>query len=469
VPKKRRSKLNVDSVASEFVDTKVADPRVASRLMRVAELCSKAPDWSFPDQMQTTADLEAFYRLVGNPNLTSSAIGEAHFEKTAQRASELELVLVPCDETEFVFKGRQNMGYLGPGREGFLLHAALAISPGKARLPLGVVDAVTWKRAGKKTVKHGTAAYHKTKESLVWKETVERVCRRVPDPDRLLFISDREADDFDYLAYMHQHGRRHVTRMAHDRVVIGYEGEPCQTYMSDALSRAPVVFNVEVTVSARKGKAWPDPLKHPPRDKRAATVSVRAARLTLKKSQDMPLHVASGIHSIEINVVRVSELDPPEDQEPIEWVLSTTEPIDTAVDLQRVVEYYRARWVIEEFFRAVKSGCRYEQRQLESYETLTRALMIFLPVAWRLLLLRSAARECPNEPASAVLEPDHVAVLRAHAALAREPTIKEALDAVARLGGHIRQNGLPGWVVLGRGFVKLDQMAFGWALAKASS
>jgi hypothetical protein len=462
---RKRSKLRVESVASEFLDVDVEDPRLASRLMRVAELCSKAPDWSFPEQMQSTADLEAFYRFASNEHIEDTAIARAHFQKTAERMSEHELVLVSCDTTEFHFTGRKNMGYLQQGREGFLLHAALGICPGKARLPLGVIDAHVWKRAKKRTAKPGTVEYHKTKESRRWAESVERIATVVKNPERLVFVADREADAFEYLVHMHERGRRHVTRMGQDRLI---DADEAELRMRHALTRVPEEFSVEVTVSARRGDVRPH-ANHPPRDRRMARVSVGATTLSLKKPRHMPLHRAGGRASLEVNVVRVHELDTPEGQEPIEWILSTSEPIETADDLRRVVEYYRARWVIEEFFRALKSGCRYEARQLETYETLSRALMIFLPIAWRLLLLRSAARESPNDPASSVLTEHHVKVLRAHFGLPQALTVDDALLAVARLGGHIKQNGPPGWIVLGRGFVKLDQMATGWALARAET
>jgi Transposase DNA-binding/Transposase DDE domain len=464
---KKRSKLRVESVASEFLDVGVEDPRLATRLMRLADLCSKAPDWSFPDQMQSTADLEAFYRFASNAHVDDAAIARAHFQKTAERISEHELVLVPCDTTEFNFTGRKNMGYLQEGREGFLLHAALAICPGKARLPLGVIEAHVWKRAKKRTGKPGTVEYHKTKESRRWAESVERIATIVKNPGRLIFIADREADAFEYLVHMHGRGRRHVTRMGRDRLIED-DADEAKPRMSHALTRVPDEFSVEVTVSARKGDVRPH-ANHPPRDRRIARVAVAATTVTIKKPRHTPLHRVDGRASLDVNVVRVHELNPPEGQQPIEWILSTSEPIGTADELQRIVEYYRARWVIEEFFRALKSGCRYEARQLETYETLTRALMIFLPIAWRLILFRSAARDSPNDPASSVLAQHHIDVLKAHFGLPPELTVEDALRGVARLGGHIKQNGPPGWIVLGRGFVKLDQMATGWALARAET
>lgn len=54
--------------------------------------------------------------------------------------------------------------------------------------------------------------------------------------------------------------------------------------------------------------------------------------------------------------------------------------------------------------------------------------------------------------------------------LPRVPTHRQALAAVAQLGGHIRNNGEPGWFVLGRGFDKLLTMfEVAWVAAKESA
>jgi hypothetical protein len=47
------------------------------------------------------------------------------------------------------------------------------------------------------------------------------------------------------------------------------------------------------------------------------------------------------------------------------------------------------------------------------------------------------------------------------------PTAADALLAVARLGGHIANNGAPGWQVLGRGYDSMLLMELGWRAAQA--
>ena len=93
--------------------------------------------------------------------------------------------------------------------------------------------------------------------------------------------------------------------------------------------------------------------------------------------------------------------------------LLTTEPIDTVEQIVRIVDWYRTRWLIEEFFKALKTGCAYEKRQLESLPTLLVALALLAPIAWRLLLLRHLSREPPATAATVALTPRQLQVLRA--------------------------------------------------------
>jgi hypothetical protein len=144
--------------------------------------------------------------------------------------------------------------------------------------------------------------------------------------------------------------------------------------------------------------------------------------------------------------------------------LLTSLPIDTDEAIAFAVDCYRARWMIEEFFKALKTGCQFEKRQLESAHSLLNALAIFAPVAWRLLLLRHLARSDKRAPASSALTLQQLEVLTAVAKkpLPRRPSARDAMLAVATLGGHLKSNGDPGWLVLGRGMHDLLLLELGW-------
>jgi len=153
---------------------------------------------------------------------------------------------------------------------------------------------------------------------------------------------------------------------------------------------------------------------------------------------------------------------------PVEWYLYTTDPIETPEQQLAVVDFYRTRWMIEEYNKAIKSGCSFENRQLQDYESLVNLLAIFLPIACRLLLIRSEAARAPDEPALSVVSQDELDVLRVlgRRKLSSSPTAHEVYFAIAALGGHIKYNGNPGWSSLSAGFETLQTLTAGWSAAK---
>ncbi len=44
--------------------------------------------------------------------------------------------------------------------------------------------------------------------------------------------------------------------------------------------------------------------------------------------------------------------------------------------------------------------------------------------------------------------------------------VKSAMMGIAAMGGHITNNGPPGWIVLGRGYDKLMTLEMAWVAAK---
>jgi hypothetical protein len=296
-----------------------------------------------------------------------------------------------------------------------------------------------------------------------WQQQCARIEELRGDRFEAIHVMDREADIYDLVAWAVQNGARFVIRAAQDRSIVADDA----TRLFDSLGTLAPVATRTIEVSERRAPATPSQRKrHPKRSAHTATLAMAGRRITLRRPQSASAVVPA---TIDVNVVRVWEPSPLPGEPPVEWVLLTTEPVDTEEQLCRVVDWYRARWTIEEFFKALKSGCAIEKRQLESYKALTIALAIFVPIAWRMLLLRSLSRTCPDAPATTVLNDVQVRVLGLK--LRRDPstllTVEQCLYAVARLGGHLKSNGPPGWQTLGRGYEKLLILEEGFRAAMA--
>ena len=185
---------------------------------------------------------------------------------------------------------------------------------------------------------------------------------------------------------------------------------------------AQATSTVEITAS-QKRKA------------RTANVSLswQPVRLVPPRGQE-----TKGWHALVVWVIHVWEPEPPEGVEALEWVLLSALPTQTREQAEQRVDWYRARGMVEDFHQGLKTGCQIEQRQLQDYEGLRTILGLLAPMAVRLMQLRAASRQDPEQPASQVLPPDVVAVV-AH--LDHRPaetmTIQQCWQAIARSGGYL--------------------------------
>jgi len=110
-----------------------------------------------------------------------------------------------------------------------------------------------------------------------------------------------------------------------------------------------------------------------------ATLKFAAATVVICRGERSPESLAD---TVAINVVSVREESAPDDMVPVDWTLFTSEPIETEEQILAIVDWYRARWTIEEFNKSLKTGCAFEKRQLCSKSTIDNALARFTPVAW---------------------------------------------------------------------------------------
>jgi hypothetical protein len=280
-------------------------------------------------------------------------------------------------------------------------------------------------------------------EARRWTELAFEVATKFPTA---IHVMDREADSFTLFARLMAGGLRFVVRLGRDkRVLDSSENLFATAATADVIS----VRSVPLSPRARhnsKGNRH----QHPARAERIAKLQIRAGSFTLPRPH-RPRYATGYPESLTVNIVTVLEVETPAGDEPVCWRLITTEPIDTPAQVEAIVDAYRARWRVEEFFKALKTGCAFEKRQLESLRTLVNALAVFSIIAWRLLVLRSVARTTPQAPATDALTDEQVRVLQAlskmrghgvpQIRMPSNPTAGDALLAVASLGGHIKNNG----------------------------
>jgi hypothetical protein len=455
--------MSFEEIGMEFRGAVLGDSRRSKRLERIGVELARNPGLSFPEAMATEGQLEGLYRFLGTDDITFDAVHAPHCEQTRLRCHAQEQVLVLHDTTVLKFNGdREGLGRIleAGGAHGFFLHTSLAVTAG--RTPLGIVRAESWVRETptRRNRNRRRMRLDPSRESLRWGRAVKECDERLGLPTRPIHVMDREGDNYDLLAELHAAKARYIIRLAHNRKLVGH-----QEKLREVVSSARCLFLREVRVSPH-GPGRPHD-RHAERRARQATLEVSAMAVELARSNNF---APDSPPSLDVHVITVMERDCPKGIEPICWYLVTNEPITTKKQVAAVVDAYRTRWVIEEFFKALKTGCQFEKRQLESYAALRVALAIFLPIAVGLLALRDAARTEPEAPCRA-LSSRQLQVLRTcgNKPLRARPTNHEVYFALAALGGHLRSNGSPGWIVLGRAYKKLLVLERGWVAARERS
>jgi hypothetical protein len=377
-------------------------------------------------------------------------------------------VLVLEDTTSFAFGGeseRRRLGWLTHSTQGFFAHIALAVSADGNVQPFGVIGLSTFMRerpeprsTRPKRQHDGKAtASDPERESLRWGRLADETSDFLRGYAIPIHVTDREADSYEYLSGRISKAQRFVLRAREPNRPVTVASEPGATKRKLRLvaEQSVPLTEREAKLASRPRSPFPTGRKkHPQRAARTARLEFAAERVRIQRPKHLP---STMLESIVVNLVHVRELDTPPDVQPVEWLLLTSEPVETAEEVLRVVDHYRARWTIEELNKAIKTGCRYESRQLESLHALLIALALCIPIAWQMLALRQQSRMTPDLPASTVLSEQRLETLRtiARKPLPDEPTVLDVFFAIAGLGGHIARNGAPGWQTLRKGMDKL--------------
>ena len=474
----------MESVLEEYSELVLPDRRLTERVRSFVSSAWSSPAASLPNMLQDAASLEGAYRLLSNPRVGFEALQQPHRLRTARRARAQGSVVVVHDTTDVKtpYAAPEEVGYLNTGKSGYRAHVSLAmcVEPERPARPLGVlgVEALfnpnppSARGTKKKPPKRQQMVRSKDKASLRWHRGIETSAEALAGCSSIVHVADREADDYTLFCKVLQLQQDFVIRLRNDRIAREVDDEALDQEWSLLHSISQEMtgeFCRMVPLSKRGAKGTPKSAKaHPPREQRCAKLHYGAIEVELQRPRKLPADEYPP--SLHLWLVRVWEEKPPAGETPVEWLLLTSEPCEGAAEIARVVDIYRSRWMVEEFIKALKTGCALESRQLESRHALLNLLALMIPIAVHLLWLRTCARDTPDVPATDVLTPLQLTVIRhlSHRHMPQHPTAAQALWALAGIGGHIANNGWPGWQVLGRAFVEVAHGTKLWEAATRS-
>ena len=457
-----------------FGNAELGDKRRTARLVRTADLMCRRPGGSLPQKLHAPKDLKGAYRLFASEEVTHKTILQSHQKFTHEKMLNFNrAVLVLHDATELDYTKHlslEDLGQIGNGKNrGYIAQNSLAVDP-ETREAIGLCNQVLHRRV--KVKKNETAAEkrrRKSRESLLWlKGTAD-----LPSNWKLIDVCDQGADTFEFLEHEIKSGRRFVIRSAYSRGCLpGHLGADRMLLRDYARSlEAAGHWTLQVSSKSepkspkKKGKK-----KLVKRIKREANMAVSFAPVRI-----CPPAEKVGIHGndpLPMWVVRVWEVDPPVGQERLEWFLLTNHEVKTFEDAYHVVGWYECRWVIEEYHKGLKTGCKIENPQFTCEDRLQPAIALISIVTLTLLSLRDAGRreDAKGRKASEIISEDYIEILSGwrHGKVKLDWTIHDFVWAMARLGGHQNRKNdhPPGWQILWRGWSELQAMLCGAEVVK---
>jgi len=373
-------------------------------------------------------EIIGFGRFMANPRVTVEALIEG-WGVGASRACAGRHVLAIQDTSEINFattqQDRRGLGEIGKGTgHGLLLHAMLGVDAETGGI-LGLVAGRIWTREGRVEVPHAERLVE-DKESERWLSTAAAAKLVLAPAAMVTEVSDRESDLYAKWARVPEPGFHILTRVRHDRPIKG----------GGKLSTTSLLPAGEALVELRA---------RPGRPARTARLMARFAQVEVIRPKNT---IEKGLaDTVAVSLVEVAEVGAAPGVEPIFWRLLTTHAVEDAAMAWRVVEWYRQRWIIEQFFRTLKQqGLKLEDSQLESADRLLKLTAIAARAACTIMQLVQARDGASGQDAQIAFTPDEIETLRAlvptlegKTALQKNPhpqlSLAWAAWVIAKLGG----------------------------------
>jgi hypothetical protein len=459
-----------DWVSDELATIDLGDIRLNKRAELLLSRFGDKPLASIPAACNGWSETKAAYRFLSHERVTPDHILKPHFQATRERVSNADVLLCIEDTSEIDYSTKKDIVGLGPlnyeARQGLYLHPMLAVTPD--RLCHGLLS---WQRIirepGSLGNKSDTLRPIEEKESIRWRNGYDEASRLARDQPqtKVLYVADREADFFELLCAGDRNDRNDrndaesgvkagfVIRSQHDRAL--QNGKK----LRESLKQAPILGEVEFTIPARKGRTG-----------RAVLQDLRALRVTI----DAPSHLKDA-GSIELTAVLALERNPPKGEDPICWILLTSEEVNSGDEAAQVLQWYLCRWQIEIFFRILKSGCKIEELQLQDVTRIEPAIAFYCIVAWRTLWLTMIGRSCPEVACDIVFDTEewHAAYLATYRKRPPDepPTLDAMIKMIACLGGFLgrKGDGYPGPQTIWIGLQRVRYIAEGIAIQKEAT
>lgn len=423
------------------------DPRVHARAIFIALACVRFPIASIPERFKSFSAIKGCYRFLDREDMNHQKLQSGHYDYVRQEAiASKGKVLFIQDGSELLYNSHKWTAGLGPTGDscgnGLLFHSCLAVKFEENQPKvIGLSAQEAWIR--EEDPKVDKKKMVEDSESEVWQKMLERT-GPVPEECNWITVGDRASDIFSLVESLKKLGYGCVLRTKHNRKIF-VEGE--EQNLKEYMRSLPMMAEKQRTTRATQDhSSYEQTLK----------ISWSTAEMLSPKAEKEK-------RSIQGFYVRVwSEEDPN-----IEWILFTLSPVTSREEALEIVYIYELRWIIEEYHKCLKTGCKIEEAQLRTADRLLNLFGILGVIATQLLQLRDVSRIKPEDHAEQHVDPLSVEVIRREYKLKGVITVKEFWRRVAMLAGFLgrKSDGNPGWQKIWKGWLRLQDIRRGMELA----
>jgi hypothetical protein len=405
-----------------------------------------------------------FTRFLRNRSVTATKMASHAAELTADRVAGRDVVVIQ-DTSELALGGRRakasGYGPVGKGGalRGLLLHAVLAVDAGTGGV-IGLVAAKVWNRKGGKVTDRRSRGT-RCKESQRWLDGTMRAGEALAAAAHITGVSDRESDIYEHFARRPDNVDL-IVRACQNRKIEDDDGDPINLLFSH-VDGLPEQGHFAVKIPAAPG-----------RKARTAELAVRFSPVVLCKPRngaaaDLPATVT-------LTMVDVRETSTPTAGKPIHWRLLTTHAVTRLGEARRIVDLYRMRWAIEEFFHMLKTaGFDIEAADIGKPTVMIKFVVAVTIAAVTVMQLVKARDGTTNQKLADAFEPADQPILEALSArlegkttLQKNPYPKGSLAfaswVISRLGGWTGYYGKPGPRVMREGLDDFQRIKYGTTL-----
>jgi hypothetical protein len=449
---------NAQWVQQQFGTCEFGDRRRTKRVCRMAMNMLACPEQSLVTHGESWSDVKAAYRWCGRQEVTFEAVAGTHWRRTqSTKPGRYLLISDTTDIDHFSHRATRGLSQLGKGTgRGMQLHSCLMVEASN-QVVVGTAGAVLHYRHHVPKQETRTARLNRRRESEVWGDVVDQV-GEPPEGAQWIHVFDRGGDNFEAICHIVRNRGEWIIRAAKlNRKVIDAHGNTVS--LSDAVAEAAVAGRYELSLRARPGQRA-----------RVAQIEVSTCRVRIPRPRHHSQFVKTcGIESIETNVVIVQEVDAPQGVKPIRWVLLTSLPVETFDEAWEVIEFYECRWLVEEYHKVLKTGCRIERHALREAGRLEPLIALISVIGVRLLQLKTIGRHAPDQLARQRVPQAWLDALKGIRPRIRKThiTVYEFFRELAKLGGFLgrKHDGEPGWQTVWRGYQKLHAILLGMKIA----